>query len=108
MNKSEYEVGQRVELIVSRPGYNKVLDKGDRGTIVKVIYNYLMIGYTLLCVNWDKHCRGHDCEGLCEDGFGWNVESEHVIPVYDYDDDSQELDIDTLLFEDYMSFKERV
>ena len=68
-------VGDKVKLI-DHKGINGYLRRGDTGKIVG-FYND-----EVAQVRWDRVLRnGHDCQGNCEYGYGWNVKLDRLEPI---------------------------
>ena len=61
-----FRVGNRIRAIVDHPEGNHHIHEGDTGVVLASNSNYTK-------VRWDHDVHGHDCDGLCEDGYGWNV-----------------------------------
>lgn len=63
----DFCVGDKVRLI-DHKGVNGYLRNGDTGQIVG-FYND-----EIAQIRWDRILsNGHDCQGNCESGYGWNV-----------------------------------
>ncbi|MDX1279240.1 hypothetical protein [Oceanihabitans sediminis] len=62
------KVGDRVTL-VKHVGVGKI---GDTGTIIY----YHDSDY--ISVKWDRNIGGHDCDGKCKQGYGWNVTQREI------------------------------
>ena len=65
----KFQAGDRVRCLKR---YGEGSNPGDTGTV-------LLDGKYLVKVEWDEFmdCR-HDCGGLCEHGYGWNVPRENL------------------------------
>lgn len=68
--KTTIEVGDRVVCVMK---YGIKPNKGDLGEVL-----YISDGGTIFHIRWDKYIGGHDCEGRCEFGHGWNVRKENI------------------------------
>lgn len=73
-----FRVGDRVCASVNSPDYNDSIHIGDTGTVCAVDENETRIG-----VKWDHNVCGHDCNGMCEYGFGWWVDNISIELVVD-------------------------
>lgn len=69
------KVGDRVEAIVDHIESNDVLLKGDTGTVC-ILHGG--DGSYRVGIEWDRACRGHDCGGHCDHGYGWNVNKRDI------------------------------
>jgi hypothetical protein len=69
------KVGDRVEAIVDHIESNDVLLKGDTGTVC-ILHGG--DGSHGVGVEWDRACRGHDCGGYFDHGYGWNVNKRDI------------------------------
>ena len=68
---SDLKVGGRVIGIKDYMNRNLV---GLKGTILR-IGNSIS---STIHIRWDKDMDGHDCDGLCKDGYGWEVHNRHI------------------------------
>ena len=90
----EFRIGDRVEAIVDHPDGNVDLFIGDTGTICH------RLSPGRVGVEWDKAiCRGHSCDGFCEYGYGWYVDST-TLKLHKDDSD---IDIDDSSFFEIIS-----
>lgn len=71
----EYKVGDRVRCVVDAPDGREELTSGCMGTVVGMFKLDDIIVYK---VRWDAYIRGHDCNGLCDKGYGWNVYEDEI------------------------------
>ena len=73
-----FSVGDVVELIEDHPDDNEDLYAGCTGTVVGD-----RGGGEWVNVEWDDEiCGGHNCEGKCRDGHGWNVPRKVIRLVF--------------------------
>ena len=70
-----FQIGDRIEAVVDHIDGHGLLMTGDQGVIVYILPT------GRLKVRWDRYIRGHDCGGLCDNGYGWNVQPEDVVLV---------------------------
>lgn len=84
MNINEFKVGDRVVMVGNYYDYDSgFLDlgtiDGDTGTICGILSEE----HEIFNVKWDRKIMGgHDCDGNCKFGYGWNV-SARMIRVID-------------------------
>ena len=71
-----FHQGDRVYLLVDYPDDNHALPAMSVGTVVG---DDSSVGFT--SVRWDNEIGGHDCDGLCEWGHGWNVSRHSLVLV---------------------------
>jgi hypothetical protein len=70
--------GTRVVLVKDHPDGNDNLVVGCQGTVVKD-YEYVNDHYCWLSVKYDQPFDGgHGCDGLCENGYGWNTPPSYL------------------------------
>ena len=70
----DFQVGDRIRCITDSPEGNTEIHIGSEGTVVGI---FREMAY--LKIRWDMPTgRGHDCDGLCEWGHGWNVRYNYV------------------------------
>lgn len=85
-----YSIGDRVELLMDNPDHNDELVQGTTGTVC----NEDRGGEYWVPIRWDIMTRkGHDCDGECENGYGWNVPREYIMLVSQEIDDADIADI---------------
>lgn len=70
----KFNVGDTVMLIENYPDDNDELVEGDVGTVVGY-----MDDYNWVRVDWGRDISGHDCDGTCEDGQGWNCKESWLM-----------------------------
>lgn len=69
----EFHNGDRVVSLVDAPGDNYGIYQGDAGVVCGV--NTWRDGWIAVC--WDNPVPGgHNCGGLCVQGYGWHVPAE--------------------------------
>lgn len=73
-----FQVGDRVISAVDCPCNNDNIKAGDTGVVCAVDISNSEPDWTVVSVRWDKYVEGHDCDGHCESGFGWNVVSDDI------------------------------
>ena len=86
MNINEFKVGDRVVMVGNYYEYDAGLGlkgggtvDGDTGTICGILSE----AHGIFHVRWDRKIKGgHDCDGHCNFGYGWNV-SARMIRVID-------------------------
>lgn len=88
----KFQVGDRVALVAEDHGNHKLHD-GSVGTVV---------GYwssSIVSVEWDEWCNGHDCNGRAAYGHGWNVRVHSVAPLNmnEADEEVCLVDLDSLM-----------
>ena len=89
--------GTRVVLVKDHPDGNDDLVIGCQGTVLRDYdcsddYCWLSIGYD------QPISGGHKCEGLCEDGYGWNTPPTYLEVLQESEiNDEDILGIDELL-----------
>lgn len=66
-----FHKGDRVISLVDHPNYNKFILSGSVGTVCG-------LDMTLIHVHWDEFVDGHNCEGGCPYGHGWNVYPKNI------------------------------
>lgn len=78
MNINEFKVGDRVVMVGNYYEYDASLGfmegcgtvDGDTGTICGILSE----AHGIFHVKWDRKIKGgHDCDGNCKFGYGWNV-----------------------------------
>jgi hypothetical protein len=69
-----FHVGDRVRCTEN---YN-IVEIGMRGIIVKIIETHTG---TPIGVNWGQPIGGHECGGLCPDGYGYFVPKSNIEKV---------------------------
>lgn len=87
-----FKLGDRVRYTDNEDAsYEKL--RGLTGTVLKY---FIGDSHDIASVRWDVEIPGGwDCNGLCENGYGWNVYTEELIPMFLCDEDSFEIfDID--------------
>lgn len=72
MDDIGFDIGDRVLLTEDNPDDNYKLVCGDTGVVVGT-KETCVPDDPILKIRWDKYVDGHSCDGLCEDGYGWNV-----------------------------------
>ena len=65
---TKFKIGARVI------GIKDVNGKGLVGLKGTILHNYAFS----TAIKWDKDMGGHDCDGLCKDGYGWEVHNRHI------------------------------
>lgn len=65
-----FHIGDRVYACVANPDDNCMINIGDYGTVCDIGNNGRRIA-----VKWDDYVNGHDCDGKCDYGYGWWVDS---------------------------------
>ncbi len=78
MDTYRYHVGDRVQLLVDHPENQSALRAGDTGIVVYVSGSTRRVG-----VRWDVERDTdylHTCNGRCEGGYGWYVDSCMIAP----------------------------
>lgn len=68
-----FRINDRVYACVDSPDSNSSIHIGDSGTVCGIGDKGRRIA-----VKWDNYINGHDCEGKCEYGYGWWVDSECI------------------------------
>lgn len=66
-----FQVGDRVECIRPDPA-NNLITIGMTGTVCQ------RGGAAFIGVGWDEDVEGHDCNGRCEFGHGWNIPADRI------------------------------
>lgn len=66
-------VGDRVVATLKMTKYYDNIKPGFAGRVVR--YDH---GQDFVYVEWDNYVCGHDCDGLAEYGYGWNVPTDAV------------------------------
>lgn len=79
----KFRIGDLVALNCYKPDGNSAIKMGDIGTVVW-IRDGVNIG-----VDWGKDVDGHDCEGHCEYGRGWNVNETRLTLVCHASEDKE-------------------
>ena len=70
----KFKVGDVVSCLVDHPDNNSEIWAGTTGVVVAVRADGYRLG-----VKWDISVKsGHSCEGACEDGYGWWIDSNNV------------------------------
>ena len=77
-----YRIGDRVTLIVDRPGGNTKLSAGIEGTIVA----FAELSWPEIGVDWDVCCSHHNCGGSARDDHGWYVTECQIELVQNVED----------------------
>lgn len=91
-----FSVGDQVVLIKSNGVNNSNIHVGDVGIVCNVLSGTLNGVYG---VDWGHDVDGHDCEGTCDFGNGWNVYGSRIKLLSEDDGfDIAMSDIDQLLF----------
>lgn len=84
-----FKDGDRVVLLEDNPDGNSTMKAGLCGTVVEDTDAYDDDHW--VSVRWDEEVSGgHDCNGLCEHGFGWNVDRSWIELIAErevFDDD---------------------
>ena len=70
---TKFKIGARVI------GIKDVNGKGLVGLKGTILHNY----ENSTAIKWDKDMGGHDCNGLCKDAYGWNVDNDTIKLVDD-------------------------
>lgn len=79
----DFQVGDRVRCIKDSPEGNTEIYIGSEGTVIAMLSGWK----DYLKIQWDTPTgRGHDCDGLCEWGHGWNVRRNYVELIDDSPD----------------------
>lgn len=69
-----FKVGDRVRLMVDEPDFNHDLSIGSEGTVCGFDDSSKRIA-----VRWGGiMCMGHDCDNLCDYGYGWYVNDYEI------------------------------
>ena len=79
-----FEMGDRVECIVDHPDDNEYLVIGSIGTVCEESEDDVDDPFISVC--WDEDIGGHDCDGSCEDGYGWRVFASQLALYQECDD----------------------
>lgn len=75
MNEMVFSPGDIVVLTKDHPDDNETLVAGCTGTVLRDQGDISLSNWVNVC--WDKEIDGgHNCEGLCRHGYGWNVPRE--------------------------------
>lgn len=76
---SKFRKGDRVEAVLDNPSGNEVIMCGWIGTVVTGDQSTY---WPPIGVCWDDADPGtdylHDCDGACEDGYGWYVHEDEI------------------------------
>ena len=91
MTRRCFQVGDRV--VYTADSWNDNIEIGDTGVVCTVEGGDYNPDWMLIGVRWDKYVEGHDCDGHCEFGFGWNVTSDEIeLETPDMIPDADEVD----------------
>lgn len=72
-----FQVGDRV-VYTGVEAWNDNIKAGDTGEVCAVDISNSDPDWAIISVRWDKYVAGHDCDGNCDSGFGWNVSSDDI------------------------------
>ena len=76
MARQCFQVGDRV-VYTSDSLYGNIKG-GDTGVVCVVEGSDFNPDWMLVGVRWDRYVEGHDCDGNCDYGFGWNVTNDEI------------------------------
>ena len=76
MARQCFQVGDRV--VYTSDSLSDNLKVGDTGVVCTVEGSDFNPDWMLVGVRWDRYVEGHDCDGNCDFGFGWNVTNDEI------------------------------
>jgi len=68
----KFKIGYKIKVI--KDNWNKNI----LGKTGKIIGHH---GHNIVKIEFDENMGGHNCDGCCKHGYGWNIEKDDIVLI---------------------------